>query len=544
MLYVCLSLQNPSCLATNTQYASISLREHPHGISSTRYLHIPTPGVLSSIEDTFGVSLWVPSSRYGLSPALQPFHLFLPSHSPASAAWHRLLQAFESLPIHHLLHEDLSLAIPPPQRQVFTEQQLLSLVRNTFNPIPVPNLPDHVLASDVSMIPSNPAFGHFASIIFASIHASLSYALSLPPHSTFHILHGEPYGLILTALLFRANPHSDQFSTWSDHYNAVRFFQVALRTPPPPHLWSSLPAPSLYRWLYSILSSFPSTPTIQHVRAHTDLQDIPSRANDAADSRASRSQTVHPPPPTAPIPTFTMDKYVLFRDDIGSVESNIAGFVHSCLHHKIATSPRFPLSAYMICPLYDPYSSPAFPLRGLLMRTLLRSGDISPWSRFRCGATKTAHHLFVSRPEFPPLREQYSARAHDRLNDIASSHEHQSISFPSLHHIASILFVDDASAWPLAQSYYYIGLVPRLEAFLPADAAWSPAERDRFLCRLAQSWHAIAGRAWGYVQRWTASNDRSRISHCPTQLPLPVHLQHLQRRVSPNASLPYDGLFP
>ncbi len=54
------------------------------------------------------------------------------------------------------------------------------------------------------------------------------------------------------------------FSPFTDHLNAVRFLNNALHLPPALHIWSSLPARSLYRWLYNILRSLPTTPALQY----------------------------------------------------------------------------------------------------------------------------------------------------------------------------------------------------------------------------------------------------------------------------------------
>ena len=52
----------------------------------------------------------------------------------------------------------------------------------------------------------------------------------------------------------------------SDHLNAVTLLNNALH-PPLPHSWSSVPARSLYRWIFSVLTSSSNHPSLRHIRA-------------------------------------------------------------------------------------------------------------------------------------------------------------------------------------------------------------------------------------------------------------------------------------
>ena len=53
-------------------------------------------------------------------------------------------------------------------------------------------------------------------------------------------------------------------------------------------------------------------PLLSHVHAHTNATDIPSTLNHIADSLATTSQTFPLLPPSAPVPTFFMDLFMLF----------------------------------------------------------------------------------------------------------------------------------------------------------------------------------------------------------------------------------------
>ncbi|KAK0208498.1 hypothetical protein DFS33DRAFT_1484845 [Desarmillaria ectypa] len=357
------------------------------------------------------------------------------------------------------------------------ERDVLSLLRNLFDRISVPHIPSQLTASSILQP---------RSIILAAIHASHSYALSLPSFSLF---------LILAALLYRADPQSDIFSPFTDHLNAVHFLHNALRLPPALHVWSSLPARPLYCWLYNILQSFPSTSALQYLHAHTNHHDIASWANDAVDIHATRSQTVDPHPAFVPLPTFTMDDCILFRDDTGFLESSIGPFIRSLLHHQLRSSTDFVPAGFMNWSLYDHHSPPLHPYtrtsyaysavvqmyaRSQQLATkhtlFLRLGNISPRCRFGCGVVETAHHLFVSCQTFTSLRTSYISHALTALQDLIDRSDDQinhSFHVFSLRHTAEVLFTDDV-ARPLAESRYYFGLLPRLDTLISQLTAWSP----------------------------------------------------------------------
>ncbi|KAI0278256.1 hypothetical protein BGY98DRAFT_974617, partial [Russula aff. rugulosa BPL654] len=79
----------------------------------------------------------------------------------------------------------------------------------------------------------------------------------------------------------------------------------AFLNPPLPHSWSTLPARSLYRWIYSILTSSSIRPDLLHIRAHTSATDPASLANALVDRLASSSHSLPIPPPLFLFPPFS-----------------------------------------------------------------------------------------------------------------------------------------------------------------------------------------------------------------------------------------------
>ena len=111
----------------------------------------------------------------------------------------------------------------------------------------------------------------------SSLSSSSSIVASLHSFGNSASIHtAEAYGLILSAI--HASSTTSPDSTYlphappvlfSDHQNSINIINNAISNPPLPHLWASLPARSLYRWLRAILCNFPFTPSLLHVKAHT-----------------------------------------------------------------------------------------------------------------------------------------------------------------------------------------------------------------------------------------------------------------------------------
>src|SRR5258708_6655462 len=101
----------------------------------------------------------------------------------------------------------------------------------------------------------------FLSILSWPTNTSRSRHLSfptLPPH------HGELYGILAAALFATSSSSPSPLPIYSDHLNAVTLLNDALHHPPLPHSWSSLPARSLYRWIFSVLTSSPNRPSLSY----------------------------------------------------------------------------------------------------------------------------------------------------------------------------------------------------------------------------------------------------------------------------------------
>ncbi|KAF8876375.1 hypothetical protein CPB84DRAFT_1649434, partial [Gymnopilus junonius] len=97
-----------------------------------------------------------------------------------------------------------------------------------------------------------------------------------------------------------------------------------------------------------------------------------------------------------------------------------------------------------------------------------------PWCHFGCRALEDIHHIMLDCPRFEPIRS--SARS-----------------------CATGLF-HDTDTWPAGESYYYLGVIPRID--LDEDSQ-APTQNTSLHARLADNWHTLsirlAGRIWGEV---------------------------------------------
>jgi hypothetical protein len=247
---------------------------------------------------------------------------------PSFSAW------LSSLSPSNLTYGFPSLALPPLTRQRQAEHDLLSLSSLSTLPSLSPSPP--LVASDASMLPSPVSPLEFRSVNFASASSTLSFRGSLANFGrSATILHGELYGILVAVLFATSQTPTSSPPLYSDHLNAINLLNDFLLKPPLPHSWSSLPARSLYRWIYSILTSSPNRPSLHHIQAHTSATDPASRANATVDHLASSSHTLQISPLPVPVPTFFMDKYTPFLPPFQYIDSNLPRLLHSLLASRV-----------------------------------------------------------------------------------------------------------------------------------------------------------------------------------------------------------------
>ncbi|KAG2118985.1 uncharacterized protein F5147DRAFT_767731 [Suillus discolor] len=431
-----------------------------------------------------------------------------------------------------------SLLYPRDIRRYHTEAALLGAT-HVSRQLPRQHLPDSLIACDGSMIPAQGTPDSVRSVTFAVTTSVGSLTGSLDKYANgATILHGELYGMIVSALLARSG-NIDNGTIHSDHLNAIRVINSGLLAPLLPHAWSPLPARSLYRWLHSIISSSAKPPALIHVKAHTDSSSLPARANALVDAIAhdSHSQVIRPYP--VPYATFELDSFVLYSPSLKFIESPLPSLLTHILCNHTAADPTFVPGRTLALPLYDLHAPPDHPyvrtpyaysaLVQLYARSrqldsasvrFARMGDISPWCQFGCECLETPHHLFVKCRRFAESRNKSSQEVVDTTSMLLFEAKTTVQTTDVYLHSARRLFVDDASVWPLRETRYYLGTVPAIQ---------TPDQISSVLAtKIAHVWHGasirLAGQIWGMYKRTT----NPLVGKAERVFDLPRHLRHLQ----------------
>lgn len=221
--------------------------------------------------------------------------------------------------------------------------------------------PPFTLASDASFTTWDTS--ERGSTTFVVIGNNLTFAATLSHPNPSGILHGEAYGILSTSLA----THKNQIRTssqatptlFSDHLNSIK----TLSTTSSQHIVKSNPACSLYQWIISIWDSMHHPPCLVHVKAHTCSSSISAHLNHHADYVASTSHHHQKPSllPSALVPTFSMDSYVLYSHSLGFIESNIPVFISDLLSKLWPVDFKACHELLPVLTTFDDTSPPSYP---------------------------------------------------------------------------------------------------------------------------------------------------------------------------------------
>ncbi|KAF8340741.1 uncharacterized protein EI90DRAFT_2826951, partial [Cantharellus anzutake] len=179
-------------------------------------------------------------------------------------------------------------------------------------------------------------------------------------------------------------------------------------------------ARSYYRWFKDILTRLNGI-HFDHVKAHTQAVDMPSVLNRAADHAASLAHSRPSIVPLAPLPTFTMDAFSLWRPFLGFIENNVLSFASSQWSEKSARHLFW--TSHQRMPGFQAMTSPSFPYErtsagfSACVQLYARSGQLptrallharglvaSAQCRLGCISAESMHHLFSECPVFRSFR--------------------------------------------------------------------------------------------------------------------------------------------
>ncbi|KAF8164190.1 hypothetical protein BJ912DRAFT_864156 [Pholiota molesta] len=522
--------------------ANISLI-HLHNILSPLKQNPNSPPSISrAILSHFhaaGISFLHQLGQWNLSTSLtlsfNVYNLAFPYYYTLSREWPILFSWLQSLPqsLLTLAYPSIHLLLPRNLRQNLAEKAIYRLYFSC-QAFPHP-APSHLFSSDASHISKHDTSSVTTAVV-GNHNGFVASLNSFGQHAS--ILQGETYGILVSTLLAHrlvTESHHHRFkpSILTDHLNSVRLLNTFL------HPNSSPP-----------LSSLNSNPAhncdvFQHVRAHTNSTTLPSCLNHLADHIASQSQTFLAPPPSLPVPTFTMDPFTPYDENNGFIEANLNNFINNALVQKTPTCLP-PLIGHKC--LYDSLLPPEYPYTRAVsafsasiqlysrsqqldcahtLSTRLK-GDVQPWCRFGCPNFETSHHIFSTCPRFTQLRinatGQLRTTTETTLETFHTNFDH----LTDLAELIDGLFLKPCS-WPTSQIFYYFGIIPKINLEPHNLPHLSNIQLQRMHQHISNDFHSIAiklaGRIWGIVRRTFSPFQSSPKS--PTVLTLPSHLSHI-----------------
>ncbi|KAL0946881.1 hypothetical protein HGRIS_013047 [Hohenbuehelia grisea] len=464
------------------------------------------------------------------------------AHWLAAHAWDVLTPDHDLL-VPPPLGEPWRLALPRDIRMHQAEQLLISLCRLALNP--GHGTGANIAVSDASMVPAAAHRGAHRSVIAAAASDAASIAVSLASfEKSAGILHGEVYAIIIAYLLSKL-ARTPVDILYSDHQNSTRLINDALRHPPLQHAWSARTGRPLYRWLMHILSpeSPDAQPNLAYTPAHTGNLSTPALANTFVDSLAGSAQAQAIPPVAAPVPTFTMDDFMIYTPAHSYVDTDPRLFVEETMVDTLANDFKsFRPASFMSLSLYDSHPPPEHPyvrasaaysatvqlyahsqqLDTKLTRFVCLK-NTTPWCSFGCDRLETAHHIFVVCPSFKGFRDAARKTVHEETSAILENADLAEQYGRVVE--ASLLLFSDTHIWPARRSHFFLGVIPPV-----LQAADAGLLHSRTLTRVAGIWHStairLAARIWGDYKRRTNTRPRHMTSR-RTPLSLPPHLQHL-----------------
>ena len=151
------------------------------------------------------------------------------------------------------------------------------------------------------------------------------------------VTHGEILALIIASILTSSsNLHSSSplqhpssscpsVTIFSDHLQSVHLISNICSNALLPNFWVSKLAQSYYHWLSMLVVDNPQL-IFQHIKSHTNLSNNPSTLNQMVDELAAAA---HADLYTwfAPLPSFALDCYALWKEGTGFIENNVMLFI-------------------------------------------------------------------------------------------------------------------------------------------------------------------------------------------------------------------------
>ena len=290
---------------------------------------------------------------------------------------------------------------------------------------------------------------------------------------------------------------------------------------------------SYYRWILSLHKR--RKVNIEYTPGHAKDNTLPSRMNNEADQLATSSQKRFEDLPTISPPTFHMNEYTFHHNTDGWIESSIPHYVDVRMTDHIKSSLGQGHSHRMSTWAHDDTPPPEYPYNratsahSAAVQLYARSGQLATADtlykrkkinddkcRLGCEAIETSHHLFVDCQCYTEWREGATEEIAKKTKLKLDTMEIEGDTRERLSEAAKSLFTDDPKVWPLHQSMYYLGQLPKLDNFISNNSKISSILKRRLKSHIASDWHTtairLAGRIFGDFQKRMAAKN-----NCPSQ---------------------------
>ena len=125
--------------------------------------------------------------------------------------------------------------------------------------------------------------------------------------------------------------------------------------------------------------------------------------------------------------------------------------------------------------------------------------------RLGCNATEDPHHIFVECEVFEAWRREAGSQLHDAISVRMVKRGISEETLANTLEKAKCFFEDRKDIWPLGNSQFYLGHVPKIEEMLPAMIDENKILREKTIHGIYCDWHnasvRLASRIYGEFQR-------------------------------------------
>jgi len=363
--------------------------------------------------------------------------------------------------------------------------------------------------------------------VTTAITGPQTIVMQIPGRNT-SILHGEIMGLIAGHILTMECEIDKPQELFSDHLNTVRFIQDARSRISQEAQLRYRNGRSYLRWLQNLVQR--STLRVQYTKGHSDQVSIQAKLNDEADYYATDGQKYINKLPVAPIPTFYMNDYTFYRDQDGWIESNIRNFVEKTMALKTSNNLAIGNRHRMKSWLYHRSTPPTYvyhkatsaytatvqlyarsgqlPTAENMRRKGVLQRDEEVLCRLGCDEIETLEHVFVECREFDEWRKEAGMSLEGKIREKLKTWDIGEERITNILSKAKFFFQNRKELWPLGDSQYYLGHVPKIEPLMPIRKEETRLERERIIYGIYCEWHnasiRLASRIFGEIQRKAA----------------------------------------